>query len=120
MTWLKVDDQFPDHPKVKAIPRKDRHAALGAWQEAACWATRHLTDGFLPKYMGEELGIPGRIANHLVRVGLWDEYEAGWQFHDWLEYQPSRASVEQRRADEADRKARWRASKQQQREGNQA
>ena len=42
--------------------------------------------------------------------------DGGWQFHDWSEYQPSRDSVEDRRARDRDRKAAARAAHQRKRE----
>lgn len=43
MAWIKIDDQFADHPKIKAV------GAIGqAIQVAAiCYCGRYLTDGFL-------------------------------------------------------------------------
>src|SRR4029453_3116326 len=43
MSWVRLDDQYPDHPKVRAL------GPLGlALQTAAiCYCGRYLTDGFL-------------------------------------------------------------------------
>lgn len=127
MAWLKVDDGFADHPKVKSIPRSDRLAAIGLWTLAGAWCAKHLTDGFVPDYMLAELGGTKRLAAALAAVGLWDKVAqasqepraslaqasrdrcaSGWQFHDWAEHQPSKEQVQHRRKATAERLRKWR------------
>src|SRR5690606_21336975 len=47
----------------------------------------------------------------LVRVGLWEVAPAGYQFHDWADYQPTKEQVLSRRASSAERVTRWREKK---------
>lgn len=93
MAWFKVDDKLWGHQKwISATP-----GARALWVTAGSWAADHLTDGFIPRHM---LGIFGaRLADSrkLVEIGLWVEVDGGWQFHDWLKFQPSRAKVEAER-----------------------
>lgn len=125
MTWFRIDDSFGTHPKVLGIPRKDRATAVGLWTLAGAWCAQNLMDGFLGEHMVEELGVPARFATILVKASLWhvpgDECDvcetagtlplaAGYQFHDWHLYQPSRAAIEQQRKDDRDRKAQARAA----------
>lgn len=101
MSWFRIDDQFYDHPKVKAIPRRDRGPAVGLWTLAGTWASKHPTDGHVPAAVVADLGTP-RLADVLVKCGLWEYAEDGYQFHDWLDHQPSAAQIAARR--DADRK----------------
>lgn len=90
MPWFKVDDGFTTSDKVIAIPRKERIMAIGLWTYAGNYAARHLTNGFVPLHMLDDIDAPQESIDHLVRVGLWDTDEnAGYWFHDWCDYQPS-------------------------------
>jgi hypothetical protein len=110
MPWVRIDEEFPHHPKVvKAGP-------LGmAMQVAAlCYCNRYLTDGFVPRsvaatlldfsglgmrmWMGELAGGGEDASWELVvgdleDAGLWERVEGGWQIHDYHDYQPSREHV---------------------------
>ena len=92
MVWARFDDQYPDHPKViEAGP-------LAAWLNvcAICYASRYLTDGFIPAGQIRKLADldnPMRLVEKLVEVGLWERSEGGFRVHDYLEYNPSREKV---------------------------
>jgi hypothetical protein len=98
VTWFRVDDSFPQHPKVLAIPRRDRAAAVGLWTLAGTWCAAQLTDGRLGTHMVEELAGTKRSAELLVTVGLWETTDDGYQIHDYLDYNPTAEEV---RADQA-------------------
>jgi hypothetical protein len=105
MTWVRVDDHLPDHPKVLALGR-DRMAAMGLWLIGNCYAARHLTDGFIPL-----AALPtgsSRLARLLVNVGMWAEIRGGYKIHDYDEYQPTKARVLAERAKNRERLQRWR------------
>ena len=95
MAWVKIDDQFPQHPKII------RAGPLGmALQVAAlCYANRYLTDGFIPKDSVPLLlsfnGTypPDVLAAKLVEVGIWTQAPGGYQIHDYDKYQPTKAQV---------------------------
>ena len=108
MPWFKVDDQLDGNKKVKAIPRRNRAKAIGLWTMAGAFCARELTDGFVPDYMLEELASTPKIAEELVRVGMWERVENGWKFVHWSEFQPTSDEVRSKRAREAQRKARQR------------
>lgn len=89
MSWVKIDDQFPDHPKVVAA------GPLASWMYVCglSYCARFLTDGFIPAAQIRRLAdVDGatQLAETLVRVGLWEHAEGGYQVHDYLEYQPSK------------------------------
>lgn len=92
MPWVRLDDQFPDHPKI------DQAGPLAGWLYVCglAYCNRQLTDGFIPKATMPRLSAVAQPAKHaraLVNAGLWDEVDGGWQVHDYLQFQPSRESV---------------------------
>lgn len=110
MTWFRVDDQLPDHRKV----RRAGTASMGLWLLTGAWSAGHLTDGWVPREVALRYGTQ-RQAERLVETGLWLEAtvddEPGWMFHQWTEHQPSREQVQQRRKSAAERQAQWREEK---------
>jgi hypothetical protein len=96
LSWVRVDDQFPDHPKLMRLG-KDRLAGMGLWVVGLCYCARFLTDGYIPA-----MALPWgsrRIATLLVSVGLWDVEGDGYRIHDYHEYQPTKAAVLEKRAE---------------------
>ncbi len=108
MSWLKIDDAFEDHPKVEPLS----HAAHRLWLRAACWCRKRdnsHTNGFVPKALLPQISkhiatgrkllalvdeLVGATAGGMFTVGLWEEADGGWQFHDWHLYQPTDAEPE--------------------------
>jgi hypothetical protein len=109
MTWVKVDDQMPEHPKVVGLSDKAFRSNVEGW----CYASRYLTDGELPKAW-----VGRRAARDLIGAGLWHEGHGcgsadengrpfcisgsgeGYVIHDFLRYNPShdeRASERERK-----------------------
>lgn len=113
MTWFRVDDSFYDHPKVLAIPPRQRANAIALWLMAGSWCARHLTDGHVPRsaHVAAEF-MPSRArvaaASALCRCGLWAETSSGYQFANWHEYQPTRQAVESKRESGAARVRKYR------------
>ena len=113
MSWAKLDDRFDDNRKVKRVwltcPQ-----ALGLHVMALTYCTRHHTDGLVDReYVTEKAPSArqrDRMTAALVDAGLWDEHADGWTIHDFLDFNPSRADIEEKRRADADRKARGRAT----------
>lgn len=128
MAWVKLDDQFADHPKVAQA------GPLAAWMhvKALVYCGRYLTDGFIPRAIAHTLvdwasaGIMvdtggnafagscdtptcAALADLLIDVGLWEDAEGGYQIHDYLEHNPPAAKVKAERDAEKARKAAGRA-----------
>lgn len=108
MVWLKLDDKFPDHPKVTEA------GPLAAWLHVCgmAFCSRYLTDGFIPARQVSrlaDLDNADDLVKTLVRVGLWEEADGGFRVHDFLEYNPSAEQVKRKRAAAAKRQADWRA-----------
>lgn len=111
MTWVRVDDQFPFHPKVLGLSLE----AIGLWTVGLCYANLHLTDGEIPEglmrlYPGAESAV-----RELVSRGLWRPFDgqngSGFRVHDYLEYQPSKDDVRGKREKDAERLRVWRDGK---------
>lgn len=103
MTWFKVDDQFPRHPKVI------RAGTDAAWLFVAggCYCAQYLTDGMIPKDAVAGLTAlrqPLKLAGRLVEVGLWHDRGDAFEVHDYLVYNPSREKVEKDREEAAERR----------------
>lgn len=116
MPWVRLDEEFPDHPKVVTA------GPLAGWLHvcALAYCNRHLTDGFIPRAQVGRLvnfaGIinldedpgpcdvrdmpdvsPYELADRLVSLGVWERRQGGFAIHDFLDYQPSRAEIEAQR-----------------------
>jgi hypothetical protein len=105
MSWARVDDGFWCHPKVVGIS----FAARGVWISALSWCAQFGTDGFIVRGSARALEFPVEAIDELVAEGLWEETPRGYQIHDYLKYNPSKAEVEARREFERVKKARTRS-----------
>lgn len=110
MTWVKLDDSFAGHAKIRALS----HPAFRLHVAALCHCAQHLTDGLVSRLALTSVGAnanlsrPGAIAKTLVREGLWEEATEGFMIHDYLDYNPGKAEIREKRAATAERNRRWR------------
>ena len=110
MAWVRIDDQFHGHPKVRAAWEAEP-AAVGLEVVALSHAAAYLTDGYVDEIFVRSWfrssGRRRRAVNALVDTGLWIPNGSGWQIHDYLEYNDSRERVlEKRRIDAARKRGR--------------
>ncbi len=103
MTWVKLDDTCPDHPSIVGLS----DAGFACWVRGLCYASRHLTDGLIPKSALRTLGSP-KAARELVDAGRWVAVDDGWRVHGYEEKQRTREQVEQERERWRDRQSRHR------------
>lgn len=108
MAWMKVDDGLGQHRKILSIPRIIRKQSIGVWTLAGSWVSANLTDGYVPAYYLDEIGADQIEVDALVKAGLWEAVEEGFQFHDWLDVNPSKVQVMAERRASADRQKRAR------------
>lgn len=98
MSWARLDDGYPWHPKVVGLS----DAAFRLHVTAICYCTGKLTDGLVPAPALRFMGATKKAIAELVMAGLWDEADGSYALHDYLEYNPTREEVEaareQRRA----------------------
>lgn len=134
MSWAKLDDQFPDHPKVRSLGV----FGIGLQAAAICYCARYLTDGFLSWSVADQLiasvmapftlpdgqivtpavtsGMSGDDAAswdwkaRMVKAGLWERSRGGFLVHDYLDYNPTKATVLEERAKTAARVAKHRGN----------
>ena len=107
IVWFKVDDGFWSHPKTATLS----DSAVALWLRAGAYSCQHLTDGEIAAPVLRLLGEADAAAE-LVRVGLWIDQPGGWKFHDWDEYQITKADVEADRAAARERMRERRRNKQ--------
>lgn len=109
MPWVKLHDGFDENPKIDGLS----DGAFRLYVTGLCYCARALSDGHITERRLFRL-FPngGRAADELVAAGLWHETDGGWQINDYLEFQPSKAEVEEKRKKYAERasraaQARW-------------
>ena len=98
MSWVKLDDNFAGHRKVLAA------GLAAAWLhiEGLCYCAQQEPDGAildaaLVKLTQFSKPKAERLAVRLVEVGLWERNGAGYAIHDYLEYNPSKKSLDEKR-----------------------
>jgi hypothetical protein len=105
LTWIKLDDKAPRHPKISGL--SDR--AFRWWVRGLCYASEFLTDGLLPFEFTQD--IPQKCINELRDRRLWSLGDLGWQIHDYMDHQTARADVQREREKTRDRQAKWKAER---------
>jgi hypothetical protein len=109
MAWAKFDDNFYDHPKVIKIWRRNP-ASLGLHVRAITYCSRHLTDGIIPAAVVESLSPLQRDREEQVaalieeQAWYWDEASESFAIHDFLDYNPTRADLDEKREKDRERK----------------
>jgi len=94
MTWVRIDDQFTDHPKLASV------GPVAGWVYVSglCYAARYLTDGFVPETIALRFaGSSPELLENLVKCSLWDRVNGGYQIHDFLDYNPPASKVKAER-----------------------
>lgn len=112
MPWGRVDDHHYRHPKVNELDESLRKGCLALFWLSISWCNDHLTDGRVPHGAVRMLGGDVTEADELVRVGLWEYTTGGYQIHDYLQFNKSKAQVDEERiqrtlAGKAGAQARW-------------
>lgn len=89
MTWVKIDDRMPEHPKVAGL--SDR--AFRVHVEALCYCAGSLTDGFIPESIAKARRWI-KASAELIGARLWEDVAGGWRIHDYLKHQRSKEAAE--------------------------
>lgn len=110
MTWVKLDDNFSQHPKVMQA------GPLAGWLYVAglCYCAKYLTDGVIPLDAVPTLTTIQKPMPQVVRLldaGLWDVGVRSYSVHDYLSFQPSRDAVLEEREKAKKRQAARRSGK---------
>lgn len=109
---IRVDDGFPQHPKV--LPLKLE--ALGWWLVLTCHSKAHSTGGFIDEEtlpllrVGVSADLVAECTARLVARGLLERVENGWVLHDFADWQGPEAKfhMDERRRKNAERQKRFR------------
>jgi hypothetical protein len=107
MPWARLDDAFYTHRKVIDLSPSARWLYVAA----LCYCNQNLTDGILSPAAAESIGLirqPRQAIAELVKAGLWQRLPDGYEVHDYLKYQFSRAQILQARKADAERQSRRR------------
>lgn len=112
MTWAKLDDSFHSHPKVRAAWNQST-TSIGLHMLAIAFAAAYETDGKVPTWFVEGVLPKARdrqsAIDALLETGMWSENGAGYAIHDFLDYNPSKAKLEDKRSKDSARKREERA-----------
>lgn len=106
MGWVRLDDNFADHPKVIALS----DSAFRLFITGLCYSNRQLTDGFIPfrMVMAWAGDNPAKPSDELEEQNLWERVETGFRIRSYDEYQPTRSQVEEKRERSKERLQRYR------------
>jgi hypothetical protein len=103
MTWIRIDDNLPDHPKVIGLPDN----AFRLYISLLCYSSRYLTDGFIALAAADKLGHDG-VFQELTAASLICPTDNGWHIKNYDEYQSTKAEVDVIKERNRSRTARWR------------
>ena len=90
--YIRVDVLLPNHPKLDGLNYPAKWTLLELW----CHCGQYLTDGFVRDAVWRKFGT-ANARRLLVEHGLAIRVEGGYQMHDYLLHQRSRAQVEELR-----------------------
>lgn len=120
MSWFKVDDSLPEHPKVERhleVDWRDHQRGIAAWVLLGAACARRGNGGEVTRELLAKVlhawprGEREAAAAALVAAGLWTTQPFGWAFHDWTDYQPSADEERETREAKNARQQRWRSKK---------
>jgi len=100
MSWIKLDDGFPQNPKIVGL--SDR--AFRDYISGLCYSGRYLTDGFLPQAIISKI----KGTKELINCGLWEQIPDGIQIKNYTEYQTPKDEVERKKEQTRNRVTRYR------------
>lgn len=108
MAWAKLDDRYDDNPKIKRAWLMHM-GAVGLHSMAVTYCCRHELDGLLgDAWIKEKLPVKrdrDAICAALVECGLFEVVADGFVVHDFLDFNPSREELRERREKDRVRKA---------------
>lgn len=97
LPWVRLDTQFATNPKVLCLIEQKAHAAIVAYVCGLGYAGAHGTAGYIPSSALPFIHASKRVAEQLVKAGLWHTAVGGYQVNDWDEYQPTGPEAEKRK-----------------------
>jgi hypothetical protein len=109
MAWVRLDDNFADHPKIIALS----DTAFRLFITGLCYANRQLTDGLIPyqivsAWVGDN---PFKPSDELEDQELWQRVDKGFLIRSYSEYQPTKSEIEKKREAGRERLRRFKEKK---------
>jgi len=102
--WLKVVASITKQPKFMTISP----SASWLWLGGVGYCRESDTDGFIPNAvmptLAPTVSLPTKHAKVLCDAGLWERVEGGYRVHDYLDWNPSKADLEEFRKRDTRRK----------------
>lgn len=90
MPWVRIHDAALSHPKILGM--FDPRDPFNLWVWGLSYVQQHLTDGFIPTE-----ALPKRaskvVIDRLIGLAVWDRIDRGYQVHDYLDWNDSKAVV---------------------------
>lgn len=86
--YIRVDVLLPESRKLDDLSYAARWTLIELW----CHCGKHLTDGFVRDAIWRKTGTP-KVRQELIDADLAERADGGYQMHDYLEHQRSRADV---------------------------
>lgn len=107
MTWARLDDSFYDHPKTLRLWERCP-AAIALHTRAIAWCAKHEQDGHLPAQIVAAISPVQSDRDEQIKALLdeeaWHEHEGDFVIHDYLDYNPSKEEVIEKRRKDRERK----------------
>jgi hypothetical protein len=104
MTWVRIDDSFPNHPKIIGLS----DGAFRLYITALCYSNAYLTDGIVPQKTIKKLSNSRHISA-LIEANLWEKCGDDIIILGYEEYQFTKERVESERKKAADRMSKSRS-----------
>jgi hypothetical protein len=109
MTWFKIDDKLHGHPKWTRCTSD----AKALWTTVGSWCASYRMDGIVRPHdlvtLAAQTGLSPlkarRAADNLVENDMWTLFEDGWAFHNWTDFNPTRAQQKVSEEVEKERRA---------------
>ena len=98
MTWVRIDDSFPNHPKIIGLS----DGAFRLYITALCYSNAYLTDGIVPQKTIKKLSNSRHISA-LIDANLWEKCGDDIIILGYEEYQFTKEKVETERKKAAER-----------------
>ena len=113
MAWVRIHDDAMNSLKVMRLS----DAAFRLWMKGLCYCQRQLTDGHIPVEWLRDIGAKRKDVDALSissvegKAPLWETAAGGYQVHDYLDWNDSRAIVTKKRSEAKERMAASRVPK---------
>jgi hypothetical protein len=99
--WIRLDVDYFANPKTLNAGRDARDLHLAS----ICWVGRYLTDGHIPPEAVDAIARDAGLANRhrapalqrIIGAGLWVPNGSGFDLHDFVEMNGTRADFERER-----------------------